>query len=195
VTADSSDIPRATSEALLEDWRPWYLGITPLPTTADNPYMQLAQELIRQVGLTTDKERNARMEDLKGTQRRLEQGRTQIKEQTDQLRKGLERDLLRRWPQLGEAYTLNYKYFLEQELNAAQAYILAQPRYIELKDLQDRSWALEEQLLDNERAVTRLDKIEHLLHLARARSALDRFGPTDLKARYQQLLRCESAPF
>jgi len=195
VVADSADIPRATSEALLEDWQPWYLGITTLTVPPDNPYTRLAQGLMRQAGLTTDKERRARMEGLKGKQHRLEQARIQIKEQTDRLRQAMEQDLVHRWPRLGEAYTMNYKHFLEQDLDAAQAYILAQPRYAELKGLQDRSWEWEGQLLNNERAATRLDKIDHLLSLARARAALERFGPADLRVRYEQLLECESAPF
>jgi hypothetical protein len=193
--ADSADIPRATSEALLEGWKPWYLGLTDLPEAQNTPYARLAQALERATGVEGETALRRREGVLEAEQRRLEQTQVQVKEQTDRLREAMEQELLRRWPALGEAYTLNYKHFLEQDLDAAQSFILADPRYVTLKALQDRYFDLDNRLLLNERARTRLEKIEHLQRLARVRAALDRLGPEDLRERYKQLLECESAPF
>lgn len=195
VMADSADIPRATSEALLEDWHPWYLSMIPLTTEGDNPYGRLAQALMQRAGITTDAERRMRRRTLQVEQSHLQQIRFQLNGQLDRLRQTMEQDLVRRWPGIGNAYTLNYKWFLERNLNTAQSYIVSQPSYAELKDLQDRSWTLAEQALRTERVLTRLDKIDHLLRLARIYAALQRFGPADIKARYAQLIACESAPF
>ena len=57
-----------------------------------------------------------------------------------------------------------------------------------MRELQDEYWRLDDRLLDNERALSRLEKIEHLRRLAQARTALEALGPEDLLARYRALL-------
>jgi hypothetical protein len=84
---------------------------------------------------------------------------------------------------------------LEENLNNAQAFIIEHTDYAALKAKQLRYWELVDQLLENKRALTVLEKIEHLLYLAQTKAALEKFGPDDLYAHYQRLIHCESAPF
>lgn len=200
LTADSSDIPRATSEALLEQWRPWYLPILlPVFDAEQNRYAALAQELMQAVGIVPggDVEREIRLRraQLETQRQSYEQSRGDLAQAIGDIRPWMENEVLRRWPRAAYPYTLNFQRFLEEDLEKAQTFILRHPEYQNLKGLQDTYWAQDEQLLDNERALTRLEKIEHLLQLSRVLATLRAIGPTELEQRFEQLLGCESEPF
>jgi hypothetical protein len=200
VKANSSDIPRATSEVLLEKWRPWYrTALFMLVGEPDNVYSKLAHRLMERRGIDSasapETEIRRRRHRLKSQRQIHKQNQQKIKQELDPLREAIKTQVLRRWPRAHFGYTLNFKRFLEEDLNNAQAFIIEHPDYAALKAKQLRYWELVDQLLENKRALTVLEKIEHLLYLAQAKAALEKYGPDDLYARYQTLIRCEAAPF
>jgi hypothetical protein len=185
---------------LLEGWRPWYLSLVgDLVAPADNVYGSLAREAMDAAGLPADPAPGPRLgrerRRLEAERAELERDRDALKAELDGLRNQLEEELLSAWPGAAYPYTLNFKLFLENDLAAAQAFLLSRPAFPRVRELQDEYWRLDDRLLDNERALSRLEKIEHLRRLAQARTALEAVGPEDLLVRYRALLRCESAPF
>ena len=119
----------------------------------------------------------------------------QLEGEVRTLRESLENELLRHWPEAGYPYTGAFQRFLTQDVDEAQAFILAHPDYPRLVELQNGIQEMDQQLLDLERAITRLEKIEHLLHLSRALVLLRTLGPGELERHYDALLGCESEPF
>ena len=124
----------------------------------------------------------------------LRSEQTRVSERIDDLRRPLEQELLRRWPEAGFAYTQGFRRFLEQDLEAAQAFILNHADFPALVRAQDRFWVLEGRILEAERGLTLFDRIEHLLELARRESLLQAHGAEVERERYRDLLACESAP-
>lgn len=199
-TAYSSDIPRTTSEELLMQWQPWYLELLlPLVGDAENEYTELARSLADLAGVTPgsagEKEIEKRRADLEAAWERLVQDYEALRVEIASLQERIRVPVLRRWPQAGSPYTRNYKRFLEQDVADVQAFIQGHRDYPELRDSQQKLWQLELQVLDIQRAHTRLAKIVHLRRLARLKAALETFGPEELLQRYRNLRECESAPF
>ncbi len=199
VYADSSDIPRSTSEAFLLAWDPWFLDLGLwLNAGEDSRYQELARELATYRGLDPGRPLKPQIRTGRtGAERgfgALRNEQTRVRERIDDLRRPLELELLRRWPEAGYAYTQGFRRFLEQDLEAAQSFILDHEDYPSLVRAQDRYWVLEEQVLDAERGVTAFDRIEHLLALARREALLQARGDAADRARYLELLACESAP-
>jgi hypothetical protein len=196
LAAVSSDIPRATSESLLEQWRPWYKPIASwLLGEGQSVYRTMAAELMASQQLDSAAAIAQRRSALQKARAALQREQGVLAEEAALIRDYFEAEILRRWPRAGFVYTRNFKRFLEQDLAAAQQFIVSHPDYPRLKRRQQRYWALDDQLLQNERALTQLEKIEHLLALDQSLRVLQVVGPASLFERYQQLLDCESAPF
>jgi hypothetical protein len=199
VYADSSDIPRSTSEEFLLAWDPWFLHLGLWLTAGeDSRYQKLARELAARTGLDAGRPLKpqlragrTRAERRLGT---LRNEQKRVRERIGDLRRSLERELLRRWPEAGYPYTQGFRRFLEHDLDTAQAFILEQENYPDLVGAQDRYWVLEDRVLDAERGITAFDRIEHLLELARREALLQARGDAADRERYMELLACESAP-
>jgi hypothetical protein len=200
LAAHSSDLPRATSELLLEQWDAWYLApATAVLSPGDDHYAELARELMQRTGLTEEGVKegalSSRRRRLENEHERLLQELERVRHQTEELRAGLEEEVLRRWPRSGYAYTQNYRHFLVEDLDNTQDYLLAQPEYTRMVRGQKRQQRLDGALLENRRAATRLEKIEHLLRLSRLLRILESLGPATLRERYRELVECETALF
>ncbi len=193
----SSDLPRSTSEVYLENWLPWYLRwmLWFDGSDAGNDYSVLARELLEAEHLEAEtdvrRQLQARRRELQKERTRLQTEQGRRAEEIQALRFPLRNELLHRWPEARNGYTRNFLRFLEKDLAAAQAFIVAHPDYPTLVEAQDRYWSLEEELLENERALTQLDKIERLVRLGRIHDLLWRFGSEQEQQDYQRLLDCE----
>jgi hypothetical protein len=102
--------------------------------------------------------------------------------------------VLRRWPEAGSGYTNNFRHFLNEQLGAAQAFILSRPDYAELKRGQDEYWEIDARMLEAERRLTSFERVAHLLELGRRHRLLETTGDDQARARYAWLLECESEP-
>ncbi len=193
----SSDLPRSTSEVYLADWTPWYLrwpAWSP-KRSAPNEYDDLVRELVQREGIESGKmmlgEIRSRRRDLETEASRLSREQTQLVHANSKLRLAMQEELFRRWPEARNAYTNNHRRFLERDLSAAQQFILSDPRYAELSTNQDKYWELERALVNNERALTQLEKIQWVAHLARTRALFERFASDEQQQTYKRLLACE----
>ena len=197
LASGSSDLPRSTSEAYLEEWLPWYLRWAKWlgKKAAANEYAGLFHELAEQAGLdaSTDLmfELQTRGRRLGLERRRLERQQEELSTAIPALREAVEYEVLEHWPEARHAYTANYRRFLEQDLAEAQHHILTHEHYGALAAKQNKYWELEQTLIENERAITRLERIQRLAHLARVRALFEDFATTDQKRYYQRLLACE----
>ena len=197
--ARSSDLPRATSEVFLLEWEPWLVKLLlPWVEPAGSPYYRMAVELAGTLGLDPKKPLAVQVRDQRERAEReyleLSRQRDEVLETIDSLRRPLEDEVLRRWPRASYGYTLNFQRFLREDLDAAQAFILAQAAYAELVLSQDRYWELDGLMLGAERRVAGFDRVSHLLELARRDRLLQERGDAEAKARYAWLLGCESDP-
>ena len=200
VNAFSADTPTATSEVLLMDRQPGELPDLLTDGNKDeNEYTTMAFEMMRRNGIDPDehpgREMHQRQQQLQGQWERLSQDQERLHKEIVELEEGLETQLLRRWPGASVAYTLEFRRFLAEDLDAAQAFIEAQPEFPELRRRQTLYWEQDEQALQLRRERNQLEKIAHLLRLGRLKDTLEREGPVELQARYRRLRECESAPF
>jgi hypothetical protein len=193
----SSDLPRSTSEVYLERWLPWYLSWAPwaLDLEADNVYSSLADTLAEAEGLTPGSDLGEQLalqrRRLAQDRERLEREQARLRKQMSVLRMSIEDAVLARWPEARHPYTLNFRRFLEQDLDAAQTSILSHPNYPALVQEQDHYWQVEDELLENERTLTQLEKIERLAWLGDVFALFQHLASKREREAYQRLLTCE----
>jgi hypothetical protein len=199
-TAFSADVPRATSEALLLEWRPGDLPDLLAGMGRDeNEYLAMAAAMMRSIGIDPDaqpdKEMHRRQLGLQGQWERLEQDQERLRKDIVASQAGLQRQVLKRWPRAAAPYTLAFREFHAEDLEAAQAFIEAHPKYPELRQRQELFLEQDDQALRLRRERNQLYKIAHVARLGRLKAALGLEGPADLQERYRRLRACESAPF
>ena len=198
--AYNGDLPRSTSEVFLERWEPWYvrwLTAGPLP---ENLYSQLAREVAQQNGLPL--EDVAMMEALSERRLELEAKREQALEEQGGLKRdikalqhSIKADLALYWPEVLEPYTRGFAVFVSNEINDAQRFILAHKDYPALVSKQARFDEIEQrELLDLDRKITQLDKIERFRRLSRLLDQFQRHAAPSVKADFEKLISCEKRP-
>jgi hypothetical protein len=106
----------------------------------------------------------------------------------------LQTELERRWPRVRYPRTLAYREFLREDLGAAQAFIQAHAQYPALVQDQDSYWTLDNAVVELERRVAQLDRIDLLQRLARLRDAFLARADAGERNVYQRLLACEQRP-
>jgi hypothetical protein len=188
LAAESTDLPRSTSEQFLEDWSPWYLRWS---STVDNPgsvYWTLGSELAARYGwpYTADALDRAHADYAAAASasfRRYHEERARIAA----LRAELAADYAGRWPGLTDGPSIE-----KTAPGEAMAALRADSRYAELVALQDGLASYGRASLAHERAVTQLEKIYRLRQLARLEGALQRLGSPAARGQYGHLLACEA---
>ena len=158
-----------------------------------------AADMMRDIGIDPaaepGKEMHRRQLEVQGKWTRLEQDQERLRKQIAASQENLRREVLRRWPQAANPYTLGFRRFLAEDLDAAQAFIEAHPEYAELRRRQEFFLKQDDQALRLRRERSRLYRIAHLLRIGWLKAALEREGPADQLERYRRLWECESAPF
>ncbi len=198
---ESADLPRSTSEAFLERWRPWYAdwrGLFGLNDDAlpDNVYTRLAQELGIKLDLPTD---------AKALRRALKQRRTELqsrarllqRRQREQLRRiqALQHDIrkmvVERYPALERLSRQETLTDADGDTREIIRAIGAHPRYAELVQAQDARAAGEAELLAIERSLSRLDVFQRSKRLARWHGRFEAEASATDRETYGKLLACE----
>ncbi len=171
-------------------WAKW-LG----KNASTNEYADLFHEFVAAADLDASTNLNSQLETrghrLGLVRSRLERQQEALSRAISALRDAMEYEVLERWPEARYAHTANYRRFLEHDLAEAQHHILTHEHYGALAAKQNKYWELEQTLIENERSITRLERIRRLAHLARVRGLFENFATTKQKRRYQQLLACE----
>jgi hypothetical protein len=199
---ESADLPRATSEVFLERWQPWYADFRRVlgfdDVLPDNDYARLAHEQAAPLALPESEP--ALRRELR--QRRVAEARQMraVKREQRALRRtiaGLQETLREqasaRWPRVRqlEREGLPTGGNTDTELGEIAAFVRARPQYAELAQAQDKHERNEQALLDGERRVTHLDKIERLRKLARWQDRFAAQASPTARATYARLLACE----
>jgi len=199
--ARSADVPRSTSEDFLERWQPhlpdWrQLGVTSAPAT--NVYSRLAAELARREGFDIESpgyeagwlgQRRLLVQSRRETQRDLRRLDRQIK----RLRAEMTRALEQQQPGI-EGLADQYRGELTLKMRLAIERVRRHPRYPRLVELQDREDRLLETMVDLERRIAQLDRIDRLLKLSRWLNRFESSASAADRASYRRLLRCEKRP-
>lgn len=198
--AISSDIPRSTSETFLDQWTPWYLrwlGNNKLP---DNIYSQLAKDVAENNQLI--QQSNGQVSDIKTLIQDLEQQRINLRKKNRDLLNTIEQsqgkissEVIKKWPYIRLTNTKNYFELLKNQLPAIQKFIRQQSDYPKLSQAQDQEPLVEKQLLNIERKITQIQKINRLNQLSRVLNHFNNNANDKEKTVYKKLVECESRPF
>ncbi len=186
VAADSTDLPRATSEQFLEDWSPWYLR---WDSAKDNPasiYWTLADELAARHRWTAAELDRAHARYAEAAAHG-EHGFAAAQARIEDLRLALAADLSARWPELAGTFGS----VTPADRADIETSLAADPRYAELTERQGALGALGRDSLEQARLLTQVEKVYRLRHLARLEQALERYGSGPAKRQYRKLLQCE----
>ncbi len=197
--AHSTDMPRSTSEMFLERWQPWYLRWVDTGAEPDNVYGRLAREVAKNNGLPQSghaliRAISVRRRELVRRKDRLKLEKRSLKRVIRLLQGKIQGRLAMHWPEALSPYTLNFVHFLNTDLDAAQNFILADRDYPDLVAMQNRRFDINNDLLDINRDITQLNKIERLRQLARLKYEFDRHASAQDRAWYHRLLSCEELP-
>ncbi len=199
--AYSADVPRSTSEDFLERWQSGLIrwtgpGRDVLRT--DNIYGALARDLARRAELDTGsgtfeqqwiRQRQADWQVMREYRRDLRRLDRHIRV----LRGKIVRDVEAQHPGLRQkAETLGAT--VPAAMRAAIDRIRRHPQYPELVASQDREDAVGLKLLDHERRLARLDRIERLRKLSLWLQRFETTASDEEKAAYRRLLTCEKRP-
>lgn len=195
--AQSTDVPRTTSEYFLERSRNWLTRWLPVRRLSqDNPYLGLARRIAERLGIESPSAvaagaaRNA----ADAEERRDSAAIADLEKQETALREELVRRFEMVWPQAQAPHTAGYVELVSDpvRLEAALAGIRAEPRYHELVALQDAIRRRQLDLLERQRAVAQLEKLERAFHLAAMYERLQTSGSAKARETLASLRACES---
>jgi len=197
--ADSTDLPRSTSEVYLERWQPWYLRWFFAGEGRGNVYAKLANDIARDLRVPTDQsvQRSViskKRRRLDRQDKKLQQERAQLKLAMKEVRFNIRYQLEKRWPELAKSRTEKYQQFINEQAAVVRKFILAHDSWPKLIAGYKRYQEISAERLAIERKITRFDKLHRLNKLARLRQQFEEHATPQQKADYQQLLGCEKLP-
>ncbi len=198
---ESADLPRATSEAFLERWQPWYadwkaiLGLDN-DTSPDSAYARLAAEMMVSLNLPAEERALRRaLRRLRATEalesKKLKRRQRDLLGRIGAIQRDIRKTVSERWPALERLVREGKAGESSASLEETAAFIRSRPRYAGLVQVQDEHAANEEALLASERRVTRFDKVERLRKLARLLGRFETHAPAAARVPYEKLLTCE----
>ena len=197
--ADSTDLPRSTSEVYLERWQPWYLRWFFAGEGRGNVYAKLANDLARTLRAPTDQsvQRSVISKKRRRLDRRLKKlahEREQLQLAITQVRFNIRYELEQRWPEAANSRTEKYRDFIQNQAAAVRKFIVTHDDWQKLVAGYKRYQEIAAERLSIERELTRFDKLHRLNKLARLKQQFDQHATAQQKAAYQQLLGCEKLP-
>ncbi len=196
IVAETADLARSTSEVFLEHWVPWYRRWLTAVDEPENVYMRLAYELAERQGIQA--KGRALVDTVNDKRQVLEMRRDELvvegkalEQETQELAAEIREALIARWPAVSQPYTRKFHDFLAYELDPAQDFIMAHPKYDELVQKQTRAQVVEAMALDLERKATTLDRLRRLRKIARILDGFERRASEADKKVYKDLVACE----
>ena len=197
--ADSTDLPRSTSEVYLERWQPWYLRWFFAGEGRGNVYAKLANDIARELRVPTDQsvQRSVISKKRRRLDRRfkkLGQEHVKLRAAMTEVRFKIRYELEQRWPEAAKSRTDNYQRFINSQAAAVSKFIMSHDDWPKLIAGYQRYQEIATERLSIERELTRFDKLHRLNKLARLRQQFEQHATEKQKAGYQQLLGCEKLP-
>jgi len=197
--ADSTDLPRSTSEVYLERWQPWYLRWFFAGEGHGNVYAKLANDIARELRIPTDQ--SVQRSVISKKRRRLDRRKKKLNQEGAQLRIAMtdvrfniRYELEQRWPEAAKSRTDNYQQLIHNEADAVRAFIIEHDDWPKMVTGYKRYREITDEKLAIERELTRYDKLLRMNKLARLKQQFDEHATAEQKADYQQLLGCEKLP-
>lgn len=195
----SSDVPRATSEYYLELWQPWQARWQSfLPIAPDNPYAWRAQRLAANLGLPTGslaelgRSAFAQRHDLERRVVEASARLAELREQEKKLRRPLDEDFRRQWPEGSQPNASTYPRFITVQAPAALEWIRNHPGYPALIEIQDHIERDELALLELRRQAAGMARVQRSLELASLHENFLRRASDQEHRTYDALLACEA---
>jgi len=197
--ADSTDLPRSTSEVYLERWQPWYLRWFFAGEGRGNVYAKLANDIARELQVPTEQsvQRSViskKRRRLDRSDKKLNQERKQLQAAMTEVRFNIRYQLEKRWPELAKSRTEKYQQFINNQASTVREFIVKHDGWPKLVAGFKRYQEIAAERLAIEREVTRFDKLQRLNKLARLRQQFEQHATAQQKSDYQQLLGCEKQP-
>lgn len=202
-TAESADLPRSTSEDVLEHWRPgvrgWVRRLTRNPAPLDtraNPYIELAREVAQELGLPAEESERHRLirqrtQEYRDEDARQDEEYTRLERDVFALQRAIQQDVALRWPEAMAPHTAAYHEFMLRDRDAVQEFIRTHASYPGLVAKQAHLAALTDANLDTSRKLTRLELVVRLEMLGRQRERFAAMASDTDKAAYAKLRACE----
>ncbi|SFD86644.1 hypothetical protein SAMN05660831_02497 [Thiohalospira halophila DSM 15071] len=194
-TADSADLSRATSEAFLEDWEPWWLRWVGTAGVPDNVYGNLAVEVAADRGLDPTDPMPAVHQGLDRTKREWERLRRELdtaRERIRELQRTVRERAEERWPALASRYSTAALEQLMHDPEPVLDWLRADPDYPALVEAIHRQRRLEAEELAVQRERAGYERVLRLRRLARLKARFERFASEEERAAYRELVACES---
>lgn len=193
--AHSTDIPRSTSEYFLEQTQHWYdRWPVSAPGNPDNPYIKVAQRLAERLNIDSPsggevlKMRRRQASEIK----HLEQEINALSHSEKVKRLNLQKRFELQWPRAGNAHSSAFNQFITEKGSDAVNWIQSQPEYPQLVEIQDELYQKELELLEKNRQMAQIEKLQRALHLATLLDNFKKNASTLESETYKQLTTCES---
>jgi len=197
--AESTDLPRSTSEMYLERWQPWYLRWFSAGEGRGNVYAKLANDIARDLRVPIDQsvQRSVISKKRRRLDRRskkLGQERIKLAAAMTEVRYQVRYELEQRWPEAAKSRTETYQKFINDKAVDVRKFIVGHENWPKLLAGYKRYQKIAAEKLDIERKLTRFDKLRRLNKLARLRQQFKQNATPQQKMDYQKLLECEKLP-
>ncbi|MFK5986464.1 MAG: hypothetical protein QM479_13715 [Pseudomonadota bacterium] len=198
--AISTDLPRSTSESFLLNWVPWYFRWVKSHIRSNNIYSQLAQEVAQKNKLKLNANGQITnihnlVKNLLEQKNQLVQSQTELEEFTSKHQQQIAKLVSKKWPYILVPNTKEYLNLLNTQSTKIQEFIIRQKNYAELVKAQDKIKVIVRQLLDLQRGITQLQKVNRLNSLANTLEYFNQHASMAEKQSYEKLVKCESMPF
>lgn len=197
--AESTDLPRSTSEMYLERWQPWYLRWFFAGEGRGNVYAKLANDIARELRVPIDQsvQRSVISKKRRRLDRRskkLGQERIKLAAAMTEVRYQIRYELEQRWPEAAKSRTETYQKFIKNDAKDVRKFIIGHENWPKLLIGYKRYQEIAAERLDIERKLTRFDKLRRMNKIARLRQQFEQNATPQQKAGYQKLLECEKLP-
>jgi len=199
-TAHSTDLSRSTSEDYLANWQPWFLKwVAEKPALQNNEYAKLFRILAGRYGISLDgnpaKTIREHMRAYQSTTEELNASRTELHSQLADIQSELIYQAQAKWPSLAQPYTAVFQSMAATgELLQVANWLVDQPEYQQIVDLQNEDDNITQTLLDTERNLTQMQKMLHFRNTAKLKRQLYEYGTMQQISDYEKLISCEDAP-
>ncbi|MDC0662072.1 hypothetical protein [Marinobacter sp. SS21] len=193
----STDIPRSTSEEYLLAVEPWsQRWASYRSASADNEFIEVAERLAydfeNRVGEHAFlKETSKRLLQQSASVTRGEQAVSHTRGEIHGLQHQLREQLFMRWPELSAPYTEAYHRVVSSELGAIETWLRQWPEFNELAEAQQRYDHLVFELIEQQRQLARLQRIQRMLKLGRLHDYAMHEGDVRMRQDYLALRACE----
>lgn len=198
-TAYSTDLSRSTSEQYLDKWLPWYLRwLTPIEDSKNSIYYRTAKEVVRnnnvEFAILTDMNKyRVKRKSLSSSFRKLQKKKMQLNSKIKSIQKKIIKEIEVSFSDVKLEYKSKLKKYNQIQLDKLKYIIKNHADYNELLGLFGKKNGLMLPMLDAERRLTQIEKIQRLVNLAKIDIYFSIFSDYKNRLNYSSLVECEDS--